>query len=203
MDTLQGGPLFPNFIIDRISLECYSTLEKLFPYVRFLLKKLPKKTIEDRLKPDDEVALEYYRIDKTSDSSIVMEEIGEFELQPPTEAGMRRKKEDDKTPLSEIIETINDRFGTDFTETDRLFFEQIVEDCVSDETLKVQARANTLDNFRFPFEESFNNKIIDRMDQNQEIFNRLMDGGDFTTVVSNAIMQEVYRRLNRPDQTQV
>ena len=132
-----------------------------------------------------------------------MEEIGEFELQPPTEAGMRRKKEDDKTPLSEIIETINDRFGTDFTETDRLFFEQIVEDCVSDETLKVQARANTLDNFRFPFEESFNDKIIDRMDQNQEIFNRLMDGEDFTTVVSNAIMQEVYRRLNRPDQTQV
>jgi type I restriction enzyme R subunit len=72
------------------------------------------------LKLDDEVTLEYYRIDKTSKSSIIMEEMREFEIQPATEAGMRRKKDNDKSPLSEIIETINDRFGTDFTETDRL-----------------------------------------------------------------------------------
>ena len=73
---------------------------------------------------------------------------------------------------------------------------QIVEDCVSDEILKVQAKVNSLDNFRFPFEESYNDKIIERMDQNQEIFNRLMEGGDFASVVLNTIMKEVYRRLN-------
>ena len=78
-------------------------LEKLFPYVRFLLKKLPRTTIEERLKLDDEVALEYYRLDKTSESHIIMEELAKFELKPPTEAGLRKKKDDDKSPLSEII----------------------------------------------------------------------------------------------------
>ena len=44
--------------------------------------------------------------------------------------------------------------------------------------------------------DAFNNKVIDRMDQNQGIFNRLMDGGDFNALVSNVILKEVYHRLN-------
>jgi len=34
------------------------------------------------------------------------------------------------------------------------------------------------------------------MDQNQEMFNRLMEEGDFSTLVFNAIMTEVYKRFN-------
>ncbi|KPA12480.1 type I restriction endonuclease subunit R [Candidatus Magnetomorum sp. HK-1] len=174
-------------------------LEKIFVYLRLLIQKLPKETIEKKMKLDDEVALEFYRINKTGDSPIIMEPLAEYKILPPTEAGLRRKKDDEKTPLSEIIQTINDRFETEFGEGDRLFFEQIVEGCVSDENLKVQAQANTIDNFKFPFEELFNDKIIERMDQNQDLFNRLMEGGDFATSVSNAIMHEVYRRLKEQD----
>ncbi|MCP4748823.1 MAG: hypothetical protein GY874_22235 [Desulfobacteraceae bacterium] len=74
-------------------------LEKLFVYARLMLRKLPKDTIEERLKLDDEVALEYYRLDKTSESDINLEKTGSAELKPTTEAGMRRKKDEDKTPL--------------------------------------------------------------------------------------------------------
>ena len=41
--------------------------------MRFLKKKLPKKNIEDVLKLDDEVALEYYRLEKTKKIDIVLE----------------------------------------------------------------------------------------------------------------------------------
>jgi len=34
------------------------------------------------------------------------------------------------------------------------------------------------------------------MDQNQEMFNKLMEEGDFSTLVFNAIMKEVYKRFN-------
>lgn len=170
-------------------------LEKLFPYIRFLLKKLPKKGIEERLKLDDELALEYYRINQSSDGDIDLEKNQEGILSGATEAGLRKKKDDEKSPLSEIINTINDRFGTEFSETDRLFFEQIVEDCVADENLKVQARANSIDNFKFPFTDAFTNKVIERMDQNTGIFDRLMDDGDFSALVSKVILKEVYQRL--------
>ncbi len=37
------------------------------------------------------------------------------------------KAEDEQKPLSEIIDALNKQFGTDFSEEDRLFFEQIKE----------------------------------------------------------------------------
>ena len=42
-------------------------LEKFYAYTRFLLKKLPRKSQEDRFQLGDEVALEYYRLDKVAE----------------------------------------------------------------------------------------------------------------------------------------
>ena len=55
---------------------------------------------------------------------------GEAEgVKSPTEVGTGKAK-DEKAPLSEIIEVLNERFGTQFTEEDRLFFQQIKEKAV-------------------------------------------------------------------------
>jgi len=45
-------------------------------------------------------------------------------VKSPTAVGTGASKDEEK-PLSEIIHALNERFGTDFTEEDRLFFEQI------------------------------------------------------------------------------
>ncbi len=47
-----------------------------------------------------------------------------------------------KHHLSEIINVLNDRFGTEFTEEDRLFFEQIKERAAKNEQIIKTARAN-------------------------------------------------------------
>ena len=47
-------------------------------------------------------------------------------VKSPTEVGTGKAKEE-KAPLSEIINVLNERFGTQFTEEDRLFFQQIKE----------------------------------------------------------------------------
>ena len=171
-------------------------LEKLYPYVRFFLNKLPKGLHDPRLWLDDKVALEYYRIEKLGEHpiSLVKED---SELMGVTEAGLKRKTEDEKAPLSEIINLINERLGTDFEEADRLVFEQVVEDCVADEQLKQQAQANTFDNFQYPFRDVYDEKVIDRMEQNTEICNRMIAGGEFSQLVFNAIMKEVYSRLGK------
>jgi len=134
-------------------------LEKLYPYIRLFLKKLPKGTIDPRLILDDKVTLEYYRIEKVGqrDISLVKED---SELASINEAGIKRKKEDEKSPLSEIIQVINERLGTEFEEADRLVFEQVVEDCIADEQLKQQAQANTFENFQYPFKDVYNDKVI-------------------------------------------
>ncbi|MDA0525166.1 type I restriction endonuclease subunit R [Methanococcoides alaskense] len=169
-------------------------LEKLYAYGRMLLKKLPRTDNSKMLKLDDEVALEYYRLQKINEGSISLQPENGV-LDPTSEAGMRKEKEE-LAHLSEIIKVLNDRFGTDFTDADRLFFEQIEADLVANEGLSKQARNNTVDNFKFGFEDVFTDVLIGRMEQNGDIFAKIMDDTDFASKVKEILIRSVYKKLN-------
>lgn len=170
-------------------------LEKLYTYGRFLLKKLPRKSQSDRFQLGDEVSLEYYRLQKVSEQNIMLEPLNEYGLPGGDEAGIRMTKEE-RAALSEIITVINKRFGTEFTAADKLLFDQIEEDMVADLKLAAQAKSNTIDNFKFGFKEAALDKFINRMDQNQDIFARMMDDQDFSGLVMDYLLKKVYGRLN-------
>jgi type I restriction enzyme R subunit len=173
-------------------------LEKLYAYGRLLLIKLPKTDYIERLKLDNDVALEYYRLQKMSENSITLEAKGEVPLNTTTEAGISRPK-DERAKLSEIIDVLNDRFGTDFDKADKLFFDQIEEELFNDDTLKQQAMNNDIDNFKYGFEEVFIHKLIDRMDDNQKIFDKVMDSSDFKKTVQDWLLKKLYKRFNDDD----
>ncbi len=170
-------------------------LEKFYAYARFLLNKLPKRSQSEIYRLDDDVALEYYRLQKIKDGRIQLQKDTEAPLDPLVAAG-ERTDEDIRAKLSEIIDILNDRFGTEFTEADRYFFEQIEEELVQDEILSRQAHSNSIDNFKYGFEEAFMTKLIDRMDANQEIFGRIMDDEEFGTLVRDWMLKKVYSRIN-------
>ncbi|WP_456325451.1 hypothetical protein [Desulfonauticus submarinus] len=170
-------------------------LEKFYTYAKMLLTKLPKRNLSERLKLDDEIALEYYRLQKIKEGAIELMKGEEGELDGIKEAGLKREKEE-KAPLSEIIEILNERFGTEFEEADRLFFEQIEADLMADETLQKQAKVNKLDTFKYAFEDIFISKLIDRMEQNKEIFEKIIEDHDFGEVVKTILMKSIYEKLN-------
>ncbi len=169
-------------------------LEKFYAYARHLLNKLPRRTSGEVYRLDDEVALEYYRLQKIKEGQIELQKGGEAPLDPLDEAGVRREK-DVQARLSEIIGILNQRFGTDFTEADRYFFSQIEEALVQDERLTQQARSNSIDNFRYGFDEAFLTKLIERMEANQEIFGRIMDDEAFGALVREWMLRKVYDRI--------
>jgi type I restriction enzyme, R subunit len=169
--------------------------EKFYAYAKLLQTKLPKRDLSETMKLTDEVALEYYRLQKIKDGSIDLTTGEEVPLDGLSEAGIKRSKEE-KAPLSEIIDVLNERFGTEFEEADRLFFEQIEAELVKDETLQTQARVNQLDTFKYAFEEMFIDKLIERMDQNQEIFEKVLEDQTFGALVKELMMKKVYARLN-------
>ena len=74
-------------------------------------------------------------------------------------------------PLSTIIHDLNDRFGTNFSEMDKILA-QMAEDFVADKELRKKAQNNSIDNFKFPFDSAFINIVLDRMTQNQDFFTR-------------------------------
>jgi type I restriction enzyme R subunit len=171
-------------------------LEKLFTYGRFLLKKLPITNQNDKFKLGDEVSLEYYRLQKIAEHNIVMESRGVYELEGGGQAGIRLTKEEEAN-LSEIIEVLNKKFQTEFNTADKLFFDQIEEELVVHAGLKEQAQNNPMENFKFGFEELFLDKLIARMEQNQDIFTKMMDDKEFGDVVKGYMLKKVYERLSK------
>lgn len=169
-------------------------LEKLFTYLRFLQKKLPKSTLGERFHLNDEVALEYYRLQKLEEGAIALKKGEEGLLSGVTEAGVRKGKEE-KALISQIIEVLNDKLGTDFTSADQLFFDQIEEEMVLDETLAKQAQSNTKENFKYGFEDKFMDAVIERMEQNEELFAKLMDNDKMAGLVKDMLLDKVFKRL--------
>jgi type I restriction enzyme R subunit len=168
-------------------------LEKLYTYSRFLIKKLPKD-VTAPFELGDDVSLEYYRLQKISEKSFVLEDETEGYLAGIKDAGSGKAQEE-KAHLSEILEVLNERFGTEFKEADRLFFHQIEEEMSANPKLQEQAQSNTIENFKFGFEDAFIASLIKRMDQNQEIFTKIMDDEEFSKVVKNLMLEKVYTRL--------
>ena len=111
---------------------------------------------------------------------------------PKSEPG---KGDDKQIELSQLVDKLNERFGTDFKQADQLFFDQIAEDAVGNETLRTAAEVNSLENFRHVFERMLEGLFIDRMDGNEEIFDRIMKDPQFRNIASDHLMREVYERL--------
>lgn len=168
-------------------------LEKLFTYLQYFHKKLPKGSLAERFQLQDEVALEYYRLQKMEEGNIGLQANEEGVVYGASESGVRKPKEE-FAPISQIIEVLNDKLGTDFTPADQLFFDQIEEEMVTDEELVQQARNNTQENFRYGFNEKFMDVVIERMGQNQELFAKLMDDEKLSRIVKGMLMDKVYRR---------
>lgn len=172
-----------------------TSFEKFYSYAKLLQTKLPRRNLSEQLHLDDEIALEYYRLQKIKEGSIDLVKGEDGEINGLIEAGIKRAKEE-KAPLSEIIDVLNERFGTEFVDADRLFFEQIETELVQDETLQTQARVNKIDTFKYAFEDLFFSKLVDRMDQNQEIFEKILEDKAFGGLVKELMLKKVYAKLN-------
>jgi type I restriction enzyme R subunit len=90
---------------------------------------------------------------------------------------------------------LNDRFGTDLTETDKLLFDQFEQSWLADVELADQAQSNSLDNFRLVFDKKFLQTIITRVDANDEIFKKILDDEDFRATLGEFYLRKVYDGL--------
>lgn len=113
----------------------------------------------------------------------------------PTKVGTGRPKQEDVVPLSQLVEVLNQKFGTDFTEEDQLFFDQIVGDLKYDEQLGDQARNNTIDQFKLAFDPKGMAAVLSRMERNENIANQFMSNEQLRAVALEQMMQQVYEHF--------
>jgi type I restriction enzyme R subunit len=169
-------------------------LEMLYSYGRFLLPHLPLDRDTERVKLGDEVGLQYYRLQRIYSGEITLGEGDPQGVKSPTDVGTGKAK-DEKVPLSEIIQILNERFATSFTEEDRLFFEQIKEKASKNAQVIQTALANPLDKFQLGIRKFIEDFMVQRMGENDKIVTRYMDDPEFQNAAFPILAKAIFEAV--------
>lgn len=196
-DTFQSTLARFNRIYAFITQVCRlfdKDIHKFSVYAKFLLMQLPKGSME-RVIVDDKVLLEYYRLEKDFEGSIDLEPTEEGFRPITGEAGRKDKK---KSPLTVIIDKINERYGTDFSEMDKVLL-QIESDYEAQDRWHGYAQNNDFKTFMLLFEKDFPNMAASRYEQNEAFFVRLFQEPDMMKQIMETLGTVLYEKLKKSD----
>jgi type I restriction enzyme, R subunit len=174
-------------------------LERDYLYARALLACLPGQAAE-RLDLGSEVELTHLKLTQTYEGSASLDEGGGEIVAIFSGRGSQQDPESER--LSRIVDVMNERFGLELGDADQLLFDQFEEAWAADDSLAARARNNDFQNFRLVFDKTFLDTVVQRMDDNEDIFKRILDEQDFRQTVLDHYAEKLYGRL-RSEQDQL
>ena len=170
-------------------------LEKLYVYLRLLLRVLREtQTDITRVRLDEDVALEYYRLQKLADGDIALQKGSDASVKGPTATGTR-EAEEVIGPLSELLGAFNERFGTEWQPEDLLIVEALEEDMAKDPFVSAAALANTEGNFGLAVDKMVEDALVGRHGKNEEFVDKVLGDDAMLRVLSEYLTKSLYRRL--------
>jgi type I restriction enzyme R subunit len=202
--TAQDQVEFRGLLTDYVRLYAFlsqvltfadADLEKLYAFARLLRRYLPVDKQELPLEIQQNIDMESYRIRESFRGRVVLER-GTSELQPIAAKGTLAVPPAEVEALSEIIRTLNERFGTDFTPEDRVFIEQLENKLAGDEALTASIRVNTPENARLTFDHVVADRLQEMVDTNFKFYKRVTDDPQFARFFVDWLFDRFRKSLN-------
>ncbi len=165
---------------------CDPKLEKFYAFSGFLAKKLPPDSAKLPLEILNEVDLENYKPAFTGTTPIKLDR-GIATVDPKKYGEGVGPDQEDLEALSKIIEDLNSRFGTKFTEEDRVVIKQLEERIGQDEVLAQQLKAGSKDAVRLSFEQVAQDMLHGLIESNFRFYRKVQD--------DQAISKDLFDRL--------
>ena len=167
-------------------------LHEEYVFICYLLGLLPPDEVQP-LDLDGKLKLEYYKLQKTFEGAIELkEETGAFT--PATAKGATKPEE--KEPLDEIIEKINEQYKGVFTDADRVMVDVLKTVLMRDEHLKKNAKTSDPRIFAESiFPKAFGTAAQNSYMQSQDAFSSLFADQAKYNAIMNALSSIIYREM--------
>lgn len=179
-----------SFITQMVSLGD-ADLHRLFVYAGFLVKKL---FLDTGSTPDlrDKVELEYLRIEDKGTQSIKLEST---ELHNGgANAGVAKEEEEEH--LSVLIDHLNEAFGAEWTEADKII-KACADKICEDEGFVAKARTNTMGDLRAIFGDVMMKALAAILSDSADMYEKFNENPDaYMRVMDDELLPIVYRRCN-------
>ena len=170
-------------------------MQKYSVFAHFLQKVLPKKDREP-VDIEDILNLEYYKLKKNFEGTIGLSkgEIGEVS---PIGGGDGSTTKPKKNPLDEIIQSINEKYKTNFTEMDKVL-SQFHDDFMADEKAVNFAKENSEKMFyNAYYKNRFEDIAFERFQQNDEFAKFVMGTEGVMETLMMKMLHGIYQDLKR------
>jgi type I restriction enzyme R subunit len=172
------------------------SLECLYVYGKALAACLPPQSTGMREIGKD-VVLTHLRIESMGDAEIELEP-GIVERKQVFPGGGRGGGwEDEKETLAAVIEAINDRFGLDLDDRDRLEGEKLKLTLLEDPELETFARENSMEHYSLEFSSKWKDAILSQEERNQRLYDLLLSKPELARMIERAIMAETYEEFQK------
>lgn len=170
------------------------SLEKLYVFLRMLYRKIPIDKDRLPIEITENINMDTYRIQQISSGSIELEKTT-GELKPIEGLGAGKVSESEKEFLSKIIEEVNERFGTDFTDGDKVFFAELETRLTANETLNISAKNNPKNDLKLVFNHIFEDQLHNMVESNFDIYKKIVENTEFGNFIKDKMFEDVYQKI--------
>jgi type I restriction enzyme R subunit len=139
-----------------------------------------------------EVALTHLRNERTFDGSLALDtQHGEVST---IFSGTGRQVMPEEEALSTIIAKLNDRFGTKWSNEDRLYLDLIADKLAAREDIQRAAAVNTPENFKLVLAKAFADQLVEQMGIAEEMSLKLLDNPEEQELVLTSYLKLIQGR---------
>lgn len=173
-------------------------LEKFYEFSRHLIRKLPAARDRLPLEVQQNIELNSYRIQQTHRGKIPLER-GVRETPATYSVGTGKPSTEKIEPLSKILQDINQRFGTEFSENERVFIEHLETKLDDSASLKASLKVNTPENIKLTFDNLANEMMQDMIETNFSFYKQFTDDPAFKDLLLNFLFHRFLQRSSPPE----
>lgn len=155
-----------------------ASLERLFLYGKLLLTVLPASENDPMPQLSKAVQLTHLRLAVTSEGAVALEASDEPGVALPGE-GKGSATEPVLDKLSALIELMNEKYGADLGEADKVWVDQQRTVILEDEEMQAVALHNDRSQYQLVLEEKIKDFLLDRHEKNGELFGQFFSNPDF------------------------
>lgn len=132
-----------------------------------------------------EVELTHLKLEQTFEGSVTL---AETEGEVTTIFGGGKLHDPETEPLSQIIQRLNERFGTDFAPEDRVFYDAIAEKLAQRTDIQQAAAANTPENFGLILAKELQAGVLDQLGVAEDMALAYIDNPDMQAEILSAYL---------------
>jgi type I restriction enzyme R subunit len=169
-------------------------LEKLFIFLKFLVRKLP---VEREVLPYEvleAVNMDSYKVEKKVETKITLDN-EDGVIDPMGLGGDGFEVRDERDPLSKIIKDINERFGTAFNTEDKVILNSLSQRLMQNETLEGSIKNNNRHASKIKFDVLFNDELVTMLNGHFDLYKKLDENPELKSYVNDRIFDFVHRKM--------